>query len=92
MNLLPCPFCGAYAHVLGYHGSPDAHITCVDCRVTTAMCPNRESASRLWNKRVKIDAMTIPRDPFREKFDKEERERNEKPPEKTFVFNYKPRA
>ena len=53
-KLKSCPFCGSYAYYIHYTDRDHYAISCVDCSVTTNVCPTQKQAALLWNKRAKI--------------------------------------
>jgi len=74
-DLMPCPFCGAYAFTVLNRSYQTWSIRCVDCSVQTCCCQNRIAAINLWNKRVKIFCdgegdvnIFKPRNPYENKY------------------------
>lgn len=49
-KLLPCPFCGGSAKVMGYSGNIYA-VHCNECQSMTGKYPNLEGALQAWDNR-----------------------------------------
>lgn len=53
-NLLPCPFCGGGAIILGGYRHSPVFVHCVGCKTDSCYYDTEEEAAAAWNRRAVV--------------------------------------